>query len=309
MPPPAQSREGQEGPGKSAPGTLMGVLGAAASWLRKKGLEKPRLEAEVLLAKVLGVDRLRLYLEFDRPLSEEEKEGFRKLLRERAKGVPSAYLVGEKEFHSLAFHVDPRVLIPRPETETLLEAALEVSVPVGEEGLFADVGTGSGCLAVGFLVERPGWRGWATDLSGPALEVAGENAKRHGVAQRIRFFRGDLLEPLRGEAAQGSLDLVFSNPPYVEKGDPALDPRVARFEPAGALFPGPEGVEGLWKRLLGQSLFFLGPGGWLLLECAPSQAERLARVFAEHPSWKAPRTWSDLAGRPRVVGAQVAEST
>ncbi len=309
MPSPAPSREGPEGPEKSAPDTLMGVLGAAASWLGNKGLERPRLEAEVLLAKALGLDRLRLYLEFDRPLSEEEKESFRKLLRERARGVPSAYLVGEREFHSLAFSVDPRVLIPRPETETLLEAALEVSFPVGEKGLFADVGTGSGCLAVSFLLERPGWRGWATDLSGPALEVARANAQRHGVTQRLRLVRGDLLAPLRETVEEGSLDLVLSNPPYVERGDPGLDPDVARFEPSGALFPGPEGVEGLWRRLREQSRPLLRPGGWLLLECAPAQAEALARSFRKGLAWKEPRTWEDLAGRPRVVGAQVAEST
>ncbi len=309
MKPPAPSREGPEGPGKSAPGTLMGVLGAAASWLEGRGLENPRLEAEVLLAKALGMDRLGLYLEFDRPLTEEEKEGFRKLLRERAGGVPSAYLVGEKEFHSLSFHVDPRVLIPRPETETLLEAALEVTEESGDEGTFADVGTGSGCLAVSFLRERPGWKGFATDISGPALEVARANAERHGVTQRLRLLHGDLLEPLRREAGEGSLDLVLSNPPYVEEGDPGLDPGVARFEPALALFPGKGGVEELWRRLLEQGRFFLRPGGWLLLECGPGQAEGLGRAFRVDPSWGDPRTWEDLAGRPRAVGAQRTEST
>ncbi len=300
-------REGEGKAGKAFPSTLLGVLEAAAKWLGGRGLERPRLEAEVLLAKVLGMDRLQLYLEFDRPLTEEEKEAFRHLLRERARGVPSAYLTGEKEFHSLSFLVDQRVLVPRPETETLLDAALEVSAGRGE-GTFADVGTGSGCLAVSFLVERPGWRGIAIDLSGPALEVARANAERHGVAGRLRFFQGNLLDPLEERGWGGPLDLVLSNPPYVEKGDPDLDPSVARFEPSLALFPGREGLEGLWRRLGEQAGRLLVPGGWLLLECAPAQAERLGKALAG-PPWGAGRTWPDLAGRPRVVGAQRLEST
>ncbi len=303
---PAPGRDGREG---GAPGTLMEVLGAASAWLRGRGVESPRLEAEILLAKALGTDRLRLYLEFDRPLTEEEKEGFRKLLRERARGVPAAYLVGEKEFHSLSFLVDSRVLVPRPETETLLEAALEVTAAAGEEGLFADVGTGSGCLAVSFLVERPSWRGFATDLSAPALEVARANVERHGAGKRLQLLQGDLLAPLGGLLPGGSLELVLSNPPYVERGESDLAPGVARFEPEAALFPGPEGVQGLWGRLLEEASFFLREGGWLLLECAPGQAEDLAERFREGGAWQGEKTWKDLAGRPRVVGAQRAVST
>ena len=263
------------------------VLQRSASWLRDKGFESARLEAELLLAHLLGLDRVTLYTQADRPLDTGELERCRELLRRRAQGEPVAYLTGKREFYGLEFAVGPAVLVPRPETELLVDRAREL-----RPARILDVGTGSGCIAVACAVRLPEAEVTATDLSAPALEIARENARRHGVAERVRFLEGDLFAPVAGER----FDLVVSNPPYVADGDAAA---VARHEPGSALFAEPRGLDVI-ARLLAAAPEHLAPGGTLLLEIGEDQADE---VRALATGFGAVSVRPDLAGRPRVLEA------
>jgi len=284
----------------------MDFLLAGADFLRRRGCPSPRLDAELLLAHRLGRERLTLYLDFERPLSQEEQDDYRRLLLRRAEGEPVAYILGEKEFFSRTFRVDRRVLIPRPESELLVEVGLK-ALPRESPGRFADVGTGSGCLAVALAGERPRARGWLTDISPAALEVAGENVARAGLTGRLQLFPGDLLAPLQGILAPGSLDLVVCNPPYVEPGDPDLEPEVAAWEPAAALHPGPGGFGGLCRRLALQARDLLKPGGLLALECPPTRIDQARAALGE--GWEPPNQETDTAGHQRVVHARRGRTT
>lgn len=262
-------------------------------------MESPRLEAELLLAHGLGLRRLDLYLQHDRPVSAAERERLRGLVTERGRGVPLAYLTGEREFFSLGFEVSPDVLIPRPETEHVVEAAQ--AHLLGREGAaFADVGTGSGCIAVAVLHGLPAVRGHAVDLSPAALAVAARNAARHGVAERLVLHVGDLLAPLRGGADWGRLAAVLSNPPYIVRGDPTVAPDVAAHEPAQALYV--EGADPLAvvRRLAEQALEALAPGGLLAVEVGAGSAAE-AQAHLARLGYAAVRALRDLAGIERVV--------
>ncbi len=244
---------------------LLEVLKKATSWLGERGFESPRLDAEVLLAHGLGIRRLDLYLQHDRPLSDEELARLRALVQERGKGIPVAYLTGVREFYALPFAVTRDVLVPRPETEGLVELALEVLRPLPAPR-FADVGTGSGCIAVALLHALPAAHGIATDVSAAALTVARANAARHGVSERFVAHEGSLLDPVRGTDDFGRLDAVLSNPPYVVRGDPSLQASVAAHEPALALYvPGADPLE-LAGALAREALEALAPGGLLAIE-------------------------------------------
>lgn len=278
----------------------MGVLALAAGWLAGRGVERSRLDAEWLLAHTLGCDRLALYLAFDRPVSEPEKERFRALLKRRAAGEPVAYLVGHWGFHALDFVVDPRVLVPRPDTEVLVEAALDVC-SAADPVRFADVGIGSGCVALSLLAARPNWSAVGGDVSAAALEVARTNAERLGLTARIVLAEGDLLAPWAAEGA--AFDLVLSNPPYVVRDDPALSPGVRAHEPAVALFVAGDDPLEVALRLAAEARLALKPGGWLLFEVGHTSATR-ALALLEANGWSAARTWRDLAGIERVVGAR-----
>ncbi len=245
--------------------TVIEILRRSTSWLAGRGLEQPRLDAELLIAHALGLDRLDLYVQHDRPLGEDELTKARALIRERGARKPVAYLLGRREFYSLTFEVDERVLVPRPETEHLVEVALDALKPL-EQPVFADVGTGSGCIAVAVLVNLPGARAHALDVSGRALEVARANAARHGVEDRITFHEGDLLEPLRGEAIWGALDAVLSNPPYVRRDDETVEPDVREHEPDTALFvPGSDPLTYV-RGIAEVALEALVPGGLVAFE-------------------------------------------
>lgn len=247
------------------PPALLEVLKKATSWLGERGLESPRLDAEVLLAHGLGIRRLDLYLQHDRPLSADELARLRALVQERGKGIPVAYLTGVREFYALPFTVTREVLVPRPETEGLVELALSALRPL-EAPRFADVGTGSGCIAVAVLHALPAARGLVTDVSAGALGVARANAARHGVTERLTAYEGSLLGPLRTTEDYGRLDAVLSNPPYVVRGDPSLQPSVAAHEPALALYvPGADPLE-LAGALAREALEALAPGGLLAME-------------------------------------------
>jgi release factor glutamine methyltransferase len=260
----------------------------------KGGVAAPRLEAEVLLAHAAGCKRIELYTRFDEPAEEGVRARFRELVRERGKGCPVAYLVGRKEFFSLEFEVTRDVLIPRPETETLVMACLEAARP---EASILDVGTGSGILAVTLARQLRHSSVTAIDVSPSALEVAKRNAARHGVAERIRFLQGDLLEPLQeGER----FDIIVSNPPYISSARLAeLEPSVRDFEPRLALDGGPDGLEVLGK-IARAARGRLRPAGRLLLEFGVGQGQAMLALLTEL-GFVDVKVRKDHADLPRVV--------
>jgi release factor glutamine methyltransferase len=242
---------------------------------------------------------MRLYLDFDKPVNDAERAAFRALVRRRAsERVPVAQLVGRKEFWSLSLRVSPEVLVPRPETETLVAAALELLPAERGRASVLEVGTGSGAVALAIASERPLAQVTATDVSAAALEIARRNADELGLAGRIRLLEGDGFAPVAGE----SFDLIVSNPPYVaetQRGD--LPPELAH-EPEVALFAGPDGLRVLRQLACGAAAM-LAAGGGLALEVAPEQAPRVAGWCREAGLLEV-RTHRDLAGRPRVVTAR-----
>ena len=279
--------------------TVLGLLRWTTEHFTARGLDSPRLDAECLLAHALGTDRLRLYLDFDKPVGAEERVRFRELVRRRAgERVPVAQLTGVREFWSLPLEVTRDVLVPRPETETLVEAALGLARERGPELCILDVGTGSGAVALALAKELPESRITATDVSRAALAVAARNAERLGVGDRVRFVRGSLYAPVAGER----FDLVVANPPYLAEGEaPLLAPELG-FEPHAALFAGPRGDEVL-VALVDGARQVLGPGGGLALEIAPEQAGAL-RTRCAARGLEDVRVIPDLAGRERVVVAR-----
>lgn len=288
---------------RPAPHLLLDYLTLAAEHLGSKGVDSSRLDAELLLADVLGMSRVELYTNYDRPLAKGEVDRFRDVLRRRAMREPVAYILGRREFWSLELEVDRRVLIPRPETETLVEAALSALGALrsrdGESLRVLDVGTGSGAIAVALAKECPQSCIVATDLTAAALEVAPRNAARHGVADRIEFRQGDLFDALvPGEV----FDVMVSNPPYCrasELGD--MDPEVREWEPVGALVSGPDGMD-VTERLVARAAEFLRDDGFLLVEVGTQAAT--ARDLLARNEWREIRLLSDLAGRSRVLIAR-----
>lgn len=239
--------------------------------MRSKGVKQPRADAEVLLAYVLGVERVQLYLNFDKPLSGEELARYRGLIRRRGAFEPTQYITGKQEFWSLDFEVTPAVLIPRPETEVIVEKALEIA---GEKPtLVLDLGAGSGAIAVALAHERKGIRVVAADRSWPAIEVARRNAMRNGVADRIFFTVTDLFEAF---AAGPLFDIIVSNPPYVSDAEFLdLAPEIANYEPEVALRGGGDRGLAVIEKILEQFEGYLKPKGSLLMEIGLGQAEIL----------------------------------
>jgi release factor glutamine methyltransferase len=263
------------------------------------GSREAAIEAEMLLRFVLGVDRARLYTHWDGPLPAAAWARYRSLLEERGAGRPVHYIVGEREFMGLAFAVDERVMIPRPETELLVEYAA-ARLRDRAEPLLADVGTGSGCVAVSLACLLPAARVYATDVSAGALEVAGANAARHGVAQRVVLVQGDLLAALP-DVVRGRLDAVLSNPPYVPAAQAHGLPREIRdFEPQGAIVAPDDGT-GFHRQLVATSPEWLAPGGVLALEVGAGQAEVVTALLEQAGRYGARGIERDRAGIGRVV--------
>ena len=273
----------------------------ATALLESGGGDTPRLDAECLLAFLLSRTRLQLYAATEEHLPAAVFEAYRTLVVRRQARVPLAYLTGTKEFWSLSFKVTPAVLIPRPETEVLVETALArlkfLTAPV-----IADVGTGSGAIAVAMAKMLPCARIYATDISREALEVAGENARAHGVAGRIAFLQGDLLEPVFARGLRGQCDLIVSNPPYIATTDLAALPPEVRYEPVEAL---DGGVDGLMchRRIIHAASALLRPGGWLALEVAPEQGNSLIKIFRDQGDFIHAELMPDLSGQPRMIMA------
>jgi release factor glutamine methyltransferase len=273
--------------------TVLEVLKLARDHFHKRGADSARLDAEVLLAHVLGLRRLDLYLKFDRPLTEPELTEYRELVARRAKGQPVAYLVGHKEFMGLDFTVTPAVLIPNPDTEVLVQRAVELAREAGRPLRVADVGTGSGCIAIAIAHYAPLADVVASDVSPDALEVAARNVAKHSLRDRVQLVCGDLMAPLGG-----SFDLVCANLPYVAEGSRLASEVVA--QPAQALYAEGQG-SALVTRLLAEAPARLNAGGRVLAELdttiASFAVDTANRSFAGH------RIHLDLAGHERVLEA------
>ena len=310
------------------PWTVGRLLNWTTDFLKEKGAESPRLDAEVLLAHVRGCKRIELYTAFEQPASEELRTKFRELIKQRAAGKPVAYLVGHREFFSLPFTVTPDVLIPRPDTELLVVRALDIAKPQPRVNVppeqseaddapeaptpkptpappkpiaIADVGTGSGILAVTLAKHLPGASVTMIDVSPAALAVAQQNADRNGVSDRIEAIESDLFAAV---PAERKFDMIVSNPPYItseEMQQLAVD--VCRYEPTLALDGGPQGTDVI-ERLIPQAAERLRPGGWLLMEISPTIVGRVEQLLEADPRLELKPTQKDLAGLARVVQAR-----
>ena len=280
--------------------TVGRLLNWTRDFLKKKGSESPRLDAEVLLASVLGCERVRLYTQYEDEVAETARARFRELVKRRSDGSPVAYLVGRKEFYSLSFAVSPAVLIPRPDSEFVVVDALTRLKGV-DSPRCVDVGTGSGCLALACAHQHKTARFLAIDLSPEALEVARSNAEKLGLADRVEFREGDLLGPAADEAP---FDLILSNPPYIASGViPTLEPGVRDFEPHLALDGGEDGLR-VVDRLVTQAIPLLKVGGHLILEIGSDQEGPVRSLIAGHPELELAPTIRDAANHPRVLRAR-----
>ena len=297
------------------PMDVRGALRAGISQLREKQVGSYTLAAELLLLHVLARDRAWLYAHPEEPINPQQLETFLSLIARRANGEPTQHLTGKQEFWSLEFEVTPDVLIPRPETEHVIEVALDrlalrelragrPQTTNGEGFLIADIGTGSGCLAIALAKELPAATIYAIDISPAALVVAHRNAVRHGAEKRIRFLESDLSRPLAADGAnQSAFDLVVSNPPYIPKRDAnTLAREVLYHEPAVALFGGEEGYE-LYAGLIALARRYLKPGGIFVSELGHDSLPAVQPLL-DGPQWTAVGVSNDLAGIPRVIAAE-----
>ncbi len=279
---------------------IVDMLRQAENILRGRGIATPRLDAEVLLAFCLGTERYHLYRTQKEVLSATEIVRFQAMVERRRAGEPVAYITGRKEFWSLEFEVDRSVLIPRPDTEVLVEETLRIAGVLGRpDPAVLEIGTGSGIISIALATELPGARLVAVDFSAGALAVARRNADRHGVASRIRFLRGNIFEPLSGK-----FDIVVSNPPYISEEEFAcLSEGIRCFEPHEALISGPEGTE-FHQRIISGGAAFLKPGGWIVMEIGATQKDALEKLLEQEGAYDHIGFRPDYAGTPRVVSAR-----
>lgn len=281
--------------------TTRKLLAWTTEHFQKKGIDSPRLSAEMLLAHVLSVGRLKLYMDPDRPASELERAAFRELVERASRHEPVDYLVGKAPFFSMTLKVDERVLIPRPSTETVVEHIVQHArrTPGFSSPSVADIGTGSGAIAIALARHVPNCRVVATDISADALALAAENARDIGVAELIEFRQGSLLEPLGG----GRFRYLVSNPPYIsDKEWEAVEPNVKDYEPTSALRGGVDGLDYI-RPIIAGALSHLERPGQLVLEIAASQKQAVLQL-AEQAGLKNARVLADHEGLPRVLVAE-----
>lgn len=272
------------------------VLAWAADDLKRRGNEAGRLEVELLLGRVLGLDRIGLIMQSERPLAQAELGTFRELFKRRRSGEPVAYLLGEREFYGISLRVDARVLVPRPDSERLVEVALERTRTRSMLGNALDLCTGSGCIAIAFARNRPTWSVTASDISPDALAVASDNAHRTGAIRNLRLRQGSLFEAVPGER----FDLITANPPYIPAGEIAgLPVDVRDFEPRLALDGGADGLD-LVREIAQQAPKHLMPGGALALEIQFDQGAASVAIL-EQAGFRDVQLARDLGGRDRVV--------
>ncbi|HKJ88634.1 MAG TPA: peptide chain release factor N(5)-glutamine methyltransferase, partial [Gammaproteobacteria bacterium] len=256
--------------------TVRGVLEWTSGHLAESGSDSGRLDAELLLAHALGVERIQLYMDPDRPLDETERTAYRELVRARARGTPVAHLLGEREFWSLPFLVTTDTLIPRPDTEVVVERALE-HLPEEGETRVLDLGTGTGCIAAALAHERPNLQVDAVEASPAAAEVASKNMERLGLSDRVSVHTGSWLEPVSDSAYH----LIACNPPYIPESDPHLETGDVAAEPRTALAAGAEGMDA-YRALVPAAPGHLFPGGWLVLEIGWDQGQPVSDLLEEH---------------------------
>ena len=287
--------------------TILELLNWSTHYLRDHQIENPRLNGELLLARSLNLSREGLYTHLQDPSREEEKENFERLIKKRLSGEPLQYLLGYQEFWSIHFKVDPRVLIPRPETELLVEQTLSIlsEAFLKRSPYVLEIGTGSGAIAISLATEVRDLFIVATDVSGEALLLARENAKSAGVPHRIEFVKGDLFSPIRLMREKEPFDLILSNPPYIHRSQiQNLAREIKDYEPVVALNGGEDGME-FYRSIVSQGPSYLRRGGWLLLEVGEGQGKRVSAMMEEEGSFSRPERIKDLSGIERVVKAQI----
>jgi release factor glutamine methyltransferase len=283
--------------------TLLEILRGSTDYLTRAGVQSARLEAEILLAHVLGVGRLDLYLQFERPLTEPDLTELRSLLRRRVQGTPVAYLTGEREFFGLRFSVREGVLIPRPESELVVELALARLAAKDGPTVAADVGTGSGCIGIAIAVRALSTRVDAVDISDTAVQVARSNAVQLGVSERVTVIQGSWGRPLKG---RGPYNLIVSNPPYVSTAELAdLEPGVRDFEPILALDASRDGLAP-YRELLVELPELPAADATILLEVDPRRAGAVAKLASENWPSAELKLHRDLSGRDRVLEVALA---
>ena len=282
------------------PWSIKRVLAWATDDFKRRGNKSARLDAELLLGEALGLDRIKLIVQAERPLAEDELTRYRALIKRRRASEPIAYILGRREFFALPLLVDRRVLIPRPDTEILVETALNGTRERHLYGRMLDLCTGSGCVAIAFAKERPTWRVTAVDLSPDAAAVARENVRRAGVVHNVGVLEGDLFSPLPERA---EFELITANPPYIPSADIAgLDADVRDFEPRLALDGGADGLQ-ITRRLVSEAARYLAPGGLLALEGGFDQAPAVSALLEASGFVDVTRS-KDLAGIERVVSGR-----
>ena len=260
--------------------TVERILGWTTDYLAKGGVESARLEAELLCAHARNCQRIRLYTDYDVPLSDTERARMREIVQRRAAREPLAYITGRREFYGRNFEVGSGILIPRPETETLIDLALE-QIPDDRPSLFAEVGFGSGCIAITLAIQKPLCRIIASDISEVCCQFALRNAGTYGVEDRIQLIHGNGLQAILALQGENECDGFISNPPYVCDHELAgLEPEVSQHEPATALVSGTDGLN-LIRELIPDAQKLLKPGGWMGLECDPAQCDEVSRLMGE----------------------------
>jgi release factor glutamine methyltransferase len=285
--------------------TLLEAINSAAAELSAAGIADARRDAEALLYTAADKDRAWLLAHIREELDDNPRTVFQQFIERRARREPLQYITGVQEFWGLEFLVNPAVLIPRPETELIVETVLSRTLNRTEQIRIVDLCTGSGCIAVSLAKELSNARIFALDASAAALDTARANARRHSVADRIRFLEGDLFLPLEELDLQGQVDIIVSNPPYVTAGErPSLQPEVRDYEPGEALFAGPRGTEFHERILAGVPRYLKKSGGMLIMEMGIGQAEKLADLIRQHNHYGSLEVLKDLAGIERVIVMQ-----
>lgn len=283
--------------------TISTLLDWTTIYFTNHKIEEPHLEAEILLAHALKIKRIELYMQHERVLKEEELAAFKQMILRRIKREPTAYIIGYKPFMSLDLNVTKDVLIPRPETEKLVEESISLVKLTGKDIVHvADIGTGSGAIGVSVAKYCKSAKVYATDISKAAIGVAESNAEKHGVKERISFYLGDLFSPI----PEGiKFDLILSNPPYIKTSEiKDLQPEISKYEPAGALDGGSDGLD-YYKRIVSQAPAYLADSGYLLLEAGYGQAESIIETIKNTGAFRETKKIKDLSGIDRVILAKI----
>ncbi|VAX36113.1 Peptide chain release factor N(5)-glutamine methyltransferase [hydrothermal vent metagenome] len=279
--------------------TVRQILEWTTAHLQKHGSDSARLDAEILLAHARQCQRIDLYTRYNDILSDNDRTAMRELVQRRANAEPVAYLVGHREFFSLEFHVTPHVLIPRPDTETLVIELLELIKPIAHPSVL-DLCTGSGCIAIASAVNSPQAKVTATDLSKEALAIAAKNSQQHSMQNSIQFYQGDLFKAL---PTGSSYDLIVSNPPYVREDEYlTLADDILQHEPRLALVSGADGLDCI-RSVINNAPQYLTSGGHLLIEFSPEQATAVASLMKENGAYKNITLIKDLSGKERAIKA------